>query len=93
MNKVITTIALVLGLMFFAFVPVKQVIASSDECTEVPGPYGSVGPYGSRICDTGIIFSDLGMSIPTEAGIGLAGLFAFGSIFVVNGKILKARLN
>ena len=91
MNKIITTIALVLGLMFFAFVPVQQVSASSDECTEVPGPYGSVGPYGSRICDTGIVFGDLNTSIPTEAGLGLVGLFAVGSILTVNGKLLKSR--
>lgn len=87
MNKIITTIALVLGLMFFAFVPVQQVSASSDECTEVPGPYGS--QYGNRVCDTDLISS----GFDTSAMVLMAGLFVSGGILYSNGKFLKSRIN
>lgn len=98
MKKLATITAIVFGMFFFLAMPASTVSASGGiECREVPGQYGStnVSPYGSveRICDTGIVFSNVSSAIGTEAALALGGVFLVGSLLTLNGKLLKTRVN
>ena len=82
-TKLITTLTLVLGTLMLVL-PARVVNASADiKCTE--------GPYG-RICDTGLVLSELGTAIASNSVLALAGVFGLGTVFTLNGKILKAKL-
>ena len=82
-KKIATTLIMIVGILTF-IVPARAINASSDiKCTE--------GPYG-RICDTGLVISDIETAISANSALILAGVFGLGTVFTINGKILKAKI-
>ena len=92
MKKLIVAITILTSMFLFSVGAISTVSASGGiECKEVPGVYGVLTPYGTRICDTGIIFGD--KELPASVLTSVVGLFVLGTGFFVNGKFLNAKVS